>query len=200
MPANEESYAGPLAVGPDGRVWFATERNGILRVSPKGRVSRVALPTSTRVNDLVAGPEGNVWYAASAGPPCLPGDTACGGGGYYKSGIIGRIEPAPLTVVVAGAGLAARARRVKVRIGCLDGRAKSICRVKLRLRAAGAIVARRNIKLGTDLHRGFGLKLRREARERLLHTGHLRIVCRAALSGGRTATRTLLVRLPRRSG
>jgi virginiamycin B lyase len=199
VPANEESYAGPLAVGPDGRVWFATERDGILRISSDGSVSRVELPTSRQVNDLVTGPEGNVWYAASAGPPCLPGDTACGGGGYYKSGIIGRIEPAPLAVVIAGAGLAAHTRWVKVRIRCLDGHAKSICRVKLRLRAAGLVVAKRNVKLGTDLSKGFSLKLKRKARERLLHTGHLRIACRAILAGGDTATRALLVKLPRRS-
>jgi virginiamycin B lyase len=199
IPANEESYAGPLAVGPDGRVWFATEQDGILRVSPKGRVSRVELPTSTRVHGLAAGPEGNVWYAASAGPPCLPGDTACGEGGYYESGIIGRIEPAPLAVVVLGSGLVTHPRRVKVKIGCLDGHAKSICHVKLRLRVAGAIVAKRNVKLGADLRRGFSLKLRRKVWERLHQAGHLRIVCRAALAGGRTATRTLLVKLPRRA-
>jgi len=198
VPTNEDGYSGPLAVGPDGRIWFATERDGILRISPSGHVSRVELPTSTGVNDLVADPEGNVWYAASAGPPCLPGDTACGGGGYYRSGIVGRIEPAPLAVAIAGAGLAAHARRVKVRIRCLDGQAKSICRGKLRLRAAG-IVAKRNIKLGTDLSKGFSLRLKREVRERLLHTGHLRVVCRATLAGGDTATRALLVKLPRRS-
>jgi streptogramin lyase len=196
--ANENLSAGALAAGPDGRLWFTLEAGAIHRMSPQGRISRVQLPHATGVTQIVAGPEGNLWYSALAGPPCAPGDSGCGDGGYFEAGIIGRVEPAPLGVAIDSAKPARHGRRVKVRISCLDGKAGSVCRGKLRLRHGPALVARRSFRLGVDRSRSFGLKLRRGARAKLLRAGHLQIVCRATFAGGGTESRSLLVKLTRR--
>src|SRR4029077_2739083 len=194
----ENLSAGALVVGPDGRLWFTLEAGAIHRMSTQGRISRVQIPNTTGVTQIVAGPEGNLWYSALAGPPCAPGDSGCGGGGYFEAGIIGRVEPSPLAVTIDGANPTRRGRQVKVMISCLDGRAESVCRGKLRLRTVRAVVAKRSFKLGADLSRSFSLKLRRGARAKLLRTGHLGVACRATFAGGDTETRTLLVKLPRR--
>jgi hypothetical protein len=112
---------------------------------------------------------GPVRTATGSSPPRRPtGDSGCGDAGYFEAGIIGRIEPAPPAVTIDGARSTRHGRWVKVRISCLDGRADSVCNAKLRLRTRGALVAKRAVKLGTDESRGFSLKLRRNAREKLL--------------------------------
>jgi len=195
----EDLSAGALAAGPDGRLWLTLEDGAIHRMSPEGRISRLQLPNATGVTQIVTGPEGSLWYSALAGPPCAPGDSGCGAGGYFEAGIIGRIQAAPLTLTIDDAKPARHGRWVKVRVSCLDGMAESACGGKLRLRAGSAVVAKRSVKLGTDLSQSFGLRLRRDAEAKLLRRGHLRIACRATLAGGGTETRTLLVKLPRRS-
>lgn len=198
LSADENLSAGALANGPDGRLWFTLEAGAIHRISPQGRISRVPLPHATGVAQIVTGREGNLWYSAHTGPPCAPGDYGCGAGGYFEAGIIGRVEPAPLAVTIDAAKPARYGRWVKVRVSCLDGRAESVCGIKLRLRAGGAVAASRSVNLGTDLSRAFNLKLGLEARERLLRRGRLRILCRAALAGGGRDLQALVLRLPRR--
>jgi virginiamycin B lyase len=196
--ADQNLSAGALAAGPDGRLWFTLESGAIQRISPQGRISRLQLPNATGVNQIVTGPEGSLWYSAAAGPPCAPGDSGCGAGGYFEAGIIGRVEPAPLAVTIDAATPAQRGRWVRVGLSCLDGRAESVCRGKLRLRSAGAVVAKRSVELGSDLSRAFSLELRRGGWERLRRAGHLRVVCKLALAGGVGQSRTLRIRLPGR--
>lgn len=188
--------AGSLVAGPDGRIWFAAGAGEIGRISPNGRISRIALSQTTYADDLAVGPEGSVWYTSGAEPPCLPGDAVCGQGGYYQSGIVGRIDPAPLSVEILGGTGARRAHRVKIRIRCLDGDANSTCRGRIRIKAAGTPVAR-PYKLGTDLSRTFSVRLSPKARARLLQRGHLRLKATATLAGGRSAARSIRLRLGR---
>ncbi|HEX5761843.1 MAG TPA: hypothetical protein VFY04_01855 [Solirubrobacterales bacterium] len=191
-------YAGALATGPDGRLWFGSGPGAIARMTPGGRVSRIELPHATNVIDIVAGSDGSVWYTAAPEPPCAPGDSACGEGGSYQSGLVGRIEPAPLTLEIDGARLAAKARRVKVRMTCRDGTAIDVCRGRLRLRAAGSSAGHRRFQLGTDLTRGVSLRLRPKARETLARRGRLRVVCKVSVAGAEGETRVLKLKLHRR--
>ena len=191
----QESFAGQIAAGPDGRIWFVSEAGSVGRLNPATRrISKVALPSRVP-EELVAGPEGSLWYTSAGDPPCLPGDSVCGGAGYYQSGVIGRIDPAPLSVKVWSGRLAAGARVVKVRLSCLDGNVGQACRGKLQLRAGRAVVAKRRYALGVDLTRAVGLRLGDEARDRLLREGRLRLKCTVTLGGGRTVVRALRLRL-----
>lgn len=198
FPLDEGVYEGALATGPDGRLWFATGPGTIERMTPSGRVSRVELPHATSVVDIVAGADGSVWYTASPEPPCAPGDAACGQAGSYESGIVGRIEPAPLALEIEGGSPAAKGNRAKVRVTCHDGTATAVCAGRLRLRAGGSLVAQRRFQLGTDLTHGIGLRLSREAREMLAHRGHLRVVCKVTVADGESETRALKLKLHRR--
>jgi virginiamycin B lyase len=186
--------AGSVVAGPDGRIWFAHQPGSIGRISTAGRVSQVAIPTRSP-EDLAVGPEGSVWYTSAAPPPCLPGDSVCGDGGYYQSGVIGRVDPAPLSVRIWSGKPAGRAHRVKVRLTCLDGRPEQVCRGRLRLRAGGKVVAKRRYALGADRTRAVGLRLNRTAREKLLRRGRLRLKCVVTLAGGDTEVRALRLRL-----
>lgn len=186
--------SGSIAAGPDGRIWFVAEKGFVGRIGPSGRLSRVAIPTGTP-EDLAVGPEGSVWYTSAAGPPCLEGDTVCGGAGYYQSGVIGRIDPAPLSVQIEGGRLAAGARRIEVTLSCLDGNAAGACRGRLRLRSGSTRVATRRYALSTDLSRTVSLRLSGKARDRLLRTGRLRVRCLATVAGGRAGVRALRLRL-----
>lgn len=195
--ADKEQAIGALASGPDGRLWFSLEAGAIHRMSPSGRLSRVQLPDATHANRIVPGRDGDLWYSANAGPPCSTGDSGCGDGGYFEAGIIGHLEPAPAAVTVDGARAIRRGRWVKVRISCLDGTADSVCGGKLQLRAGRAVLGKRRFKLGTDLYRGFAVKLGRNARKRLARTGRLRIALSATVDAGGWAGRNVVVRLPR---
>lgn len=186
--------AGSLAAGPDGRIWFVGERGFVGRISPSGRLSRVAIPTRIP-EDLAIGPEGSVWYTSAAEPPCLEGDTVCGGAGYYQSGVIGRVDMAPLSVQIDGGRLAAGGRRINLTLTCIDGNADDACRGHLRLRSGSTRVAARRYALGTDLSRPVSLPLGKKARSRLLQTGHLRVRCLAGVAGGKAGVRTLRFRL-----
>ncbi len=198
FPLEQGVYAGALAAGPDGRLWFASGPGAIARMTPSGRLSRVELPHATNVIDIVAGSDGSVWYTAPPEPPCAPRDAGCGQGGNYQSGIVGRIEPAPLALEIDGGGPAAKGHQAKVRITCHDGTATAVCRGRLRLRAGDSLVAQRRFRLGTDLTRGISLRLSREAREKLARRGHLRVVCNATVAGGEPETRALKLKLRRR--
>jgi virginiamycin B lyase len=198
FPMEPEITAGALAAGPDGRLWFAAGPGAIDRMTPSGQVSRVQLPNSTDVVDIVAGADGSVWYTAAPEPPCAPGDSACGQSGSYQSGIVGRIEPAPLEVEIDGGVPAAKGHRAKVRLTCHDGTATSVCSGRLRLRAGHSVVAQRSYRLGTDLTRGISLRLTLEARERLARRGHLRVVCKITTTGPQPQTRAFKLKLRRR--
>lgn len=188
-----KAFSATLVTGPDGRLWFVSESE-IERISPSGRLSKIELPQTTGPQDLAVGPEGSVWYASPAEPPCLPGDSVCGQGGYYKSGIIGRIDPAPLSLQIGKAKTAAHAHRLKLRLTCIDGHADSLCQGQIRLHAVGTKATRR-YKLGTDLSRTFTLRLSNKARAKLLSRGQLRIKLSATLSGGRTAAKSIRLRI-----
>lgn len=190
----EGTFGGALASGPDGRLWFVSEQGAVGRISPAGRISKVALPQTTGAQDLAVGPEGSVWYASSAEPPCLPGDSVCGQAGYYQSGIIGRIDPAPLSVQIGPAKTAAHAHRIKLRLTCIDGQADSLCQGQIRLHGAGTT---RRYKLGTDLSRVFTLRLNAKARARLLARGHLWVKASVTVPGGHPATKSIRLRLRR---
>jgi virginiamycin B lyase len=191
--------AAVLASGPDGRIWFGAEEGTMGRISPSGRISRLPIPSKTWIEDIVVGPEGSLWYSSPAEPPCLPGDAVCGQGGYYESGIIGRVDPAPLALALRGGEPGKGGRQAKVKISCIDGMASSVCHGRLRLRLGREVVGTRTYKLGADLTRAFPVQLNEEARGRLLRAGHLKLKCVATLAGGRTETRPLRLRLVRAS-
>jgi virginiamycin B lyase len=188
---------GSLVAGPDGRLWFAAGPGEVARMTPGGRVSVVHLPNATGVIDLVAGADGNLWYTAAPEPPCAPGDSACGQAGNYTSGIVGRIEPAPLGLTIEGAAPAAKGRRAKVRLTCHDGLATDVCRGRLSLRAGSTVIARHRFQLGTDLARTVSVRLSREGRERLARRGHLRVVCEVEVAGAEPAKLPTKLKLPR---
>lgn len=198
FPVEPEITLGALAAGPDGRLWFAAGPGAIDRMTPSGHVSRVQLPNSTGAIDIVSGADGSVWYTAVPEPPCSPGDAACGQAGSYESGIVGRIEPAPLGLEIDGGAPAAKGHRAKVRLTCHDGAATSVCSGRLRLRAGHSVIAQRSYRLGTDLTRGISLQLTREGRERLAHRGHLRVVCEVTTSGAEPQMRAFRLKLHRR--
>ena len=197
FPVEAGITAGALTAGPDGRLWFATGPGSIYRLTPSGRVSRVQLPNATNVVDIVAGADGSVWYTAAPEPPCASGDSGCGQGGRYQSGIVGRIEPAALGLAIGGGGVAAKGHRAKVRLTCHDGTATSVCSGRLRLRAGHSIIAQRSYRLGTDLTRSVSLRLSREGRERLARRGHLRVVCKVTTTGGEPQTQAFKLKLHR---
>jgi virginiamycin B lyase len=186
---------GPVAAGPDGRIWFVSEDGYMTRIAPNGRFSRIALPTDTP-QEMAVGPEGSVWYTSVAPPPCQPGDSVCGDGGHYQSGVIGRIDPAPLSVGIATVKLAAKSRQVKVRLTCIDGAVRQACKGRLRGTAGRAI--QRRYRMGTDTSRAFTIRLSRRGQDKLQRTGRLRLRIIATLSGGRKATEFVRLRLSRR--
>ncbi|MFT3863185.1 MAG: hypothetical protein QM729_02850 [Solirubrobacterales bacterium] len=193
----EKEYVGEgaLVAGPDGRIWFAAESGVIGRLDPQnGRLSKIVLPDHTYAQDLALGPEGEVWYSSDAEPPCLTGDTACGGAGYYTSGIIGRIAAAPLSLELATGKPAHGGHQIKVRVNCLDGDATSVCRGKLRIRAAGA-KGGRGYSLGTDGTHTFVVALPTKARTKLLRNRRLAVRVEATLAGGRKASRRFSLKL-----
>jgi len=197
----ETAGAGPLVAGPDGRIWFSAEAGAIGRLDPDGHLSRISLPNHTWPEDLAVGPEGEVWYTSSAEPPCQTGDAACGGGGYYVSGIIGRIAPAPLSVELMSAKAAKAGRRVKVRVACLDGDAGSSCAGRLAVRAGGK-TGRRSFSLATDGSQAFSVPLPAAARAKLLHRRRLAVRVEAVLAGGSPASRRFSLRIaaPKKAG
>jgi len=190
----EVPRASSLAAGPDGRIWFAAGRGQVGRIDSAGHLSKVQLPQQTTVEDIVVGPEGSLWYASLGEPKCQAEHPGCSDGAY-AAGIIGRIDPAPLSVVIDGASVARRGRAAKIRISCLDGRSSSLCRGRVRLRAGRHLAGKRRFALGTDDSRGFAVPLDEKARTTLARTGHLRIRCIVTLAGGRTEVRALRLRL-----
>lgn len=195
----ERPGVGPLVAGSDGRIWFAAGAGWAGRIDSHGRLSKVALPHQTGIEDLVVGPEGSLWYAAGGEPRCLSENPGCSRGAY-AAGIIGRIDPAPRSVVIEGAAAVRRGRAVKIKISCLDGRAGSLCRGRVRLRAARFLAGKRRYKLGTDISRGFIVPLEEKARLAFARSGHLQIRCVVSLAGGRTEVRALRLRLRTHSG
>ncbi len=190
----EVPRAGSLAAGPDGRIWFAAGRGQVGRIDSAGRLSKIQLPQQTAVEDLVVGPEGSLWYASLGEPRCQAEHPGCSDGAY-AAGIIGRIDPAPLSVAIDGGSAARRGRAAKIGISCLDGGAKALCRGHVRLRAGRHLVGKRRFTLGTDDSRGFSVPLGERARTELARTGHLGIRCAVTLAGGRTEVRALRLRL-----
>jgi virginiamycin B lyase len=191
---DEKPGVGPLAAGPDGRIWFAAGAGWAGRIDSHGHLTKVELPHQTGIEDLVAGPEGSLWYAAGGEPRCLAENPGCSRGAY-AAGIIGRIDPAPLSVVIEGARLARGGRVAKVKLSCLDGAASSLCRGRVRLRNGERLAGKRRYKLGSDDSRGFVVPLGEDARTALGRRGHLGVRCTVTLAGGRAVVRAFRLRL-----
>jgi hypothetical protein len=86
---------------------------------------------------------------------------------------------------------ATRRGRVKLRVSC--PRSERFCRVDLKLRRAGATVARKRFRVAGGNTRRVSLRLKRAARRRLSRFGSLRAVAVAAArdaAGNRATTRT----------
>jgi virginiamycin B lyase len=198
LPGNSPSLDKTTA-GPDGRIWFAYEPGTIGRIAPNGGLSLIALPNATQVLNLTVGIEGDVWYTADPGPPCAPGDIACLNADPTEPGIIGRVEPGPLAGEIAGARAIDRGRWVKVKVGCVDGEASSLCRGRLQLRSGDAIVAGRHFQLETDRSRGFDLRLTGAAAIALQDTRHLNVTCVMSIEDGTTRRRVLHLALAKRT-
>jgi virginiamycin B lyase len=194
----EKEYVGegPLIAGPDGRVWFSAGAGLIGRIDPDGRISKIELPNQASfAEDLAVGPEGEVWYTSPAEPPCLTGDSVCGGAGYYQSGIVGRIAPAPLSVEAGSVKPARASRQVKVRINCLDGDATSVCHGRVRVRAAGAVGKPRSFAIDTDSSGTLFLALPSRARQKLLRRHHLAVRLEAKVSGAQSLAKRVSLRV-----
>ncbi len=87
FPGAPAAAIGPMANGPDGKVWFSEVGGSgtapsLGRVSTSGQFDSVSLPADVaHVNDLTAGPDGNMWFAGDRG------GTAPG------SAILGKVSP-----------------------------------------------------------------------------------------------------------
>jgi hypothetical protein len=195
FPVEPGVFAGALTAGPDGRLWFAMGPGSIYRMTTTGRVSRIQLPNPTGVISLTAGTDGSVWYTAGPEPPCAQGNSGCGQGGSYSSGIVGRIEPAGLGLRIEGGASAAKGHRAKVRLTCHDGNAAPTCKGQILLRAGRSVIGKRPYRLGTDLTRGFTLRLTNKGSERLTRRGHLRVLCEVKVSGAETQTAAFKLKL-----
>jgi len=185
---------GSLTTGPDGRIWFAAGSGQVGRIDSSGHLSKISLPQQTWVEDIVAGPEGSLWYASSGEPRCRSEDPGCSRGAY-AAGIIGRIDPAPLSIVIGGAATTRRGQAAKLKLSCLDGAASSLCRGRIRLRVGKRLAGKRRYKLGSDSSRGFVVPLGERARGALARSGHLRIKCFVTVAGGTAGVRALRLRM-----
>jgi virginiamycin B lyase len=72
IPSSGTTYGESWAIteGPDGNVWYADCAHGqLLKVTPSGVITPVALPAGESAEGIVAGPDGNIWYANCGGTP-----------------------------------------------------------------------------------------------------------------------------------
>lgn len=206
--SGDAAYPGQIVSGPDGRLWFTNGVGAVGAMAPNGHSTRIVLPRSTYVQAISAGPEGDVWYTADGDPPCLGGGYSCMMQIPKEPGIVGRIEPAPLSVAVVGSRAVLRGRRAKLKLACSGGSVGDLCHGVLRLTARiGArlgghgqrglaraiLLAKRRYALPTDRSRTIGLGLRHK---RLLPSlGHPRLGVEARLTTarGETVTRRLVL-------
>ena len=199
LPAQEAS-AIAIAPGPDGRLWFAYGPGVIGRIATDGALLWQPLPDPTAVVSIAAGDEGNVWYTASPEPPCAANDEACRLAPPTAAAIVGRVElPVSALVVRVRAIRAVRGgRAAKVRLSCAGGNSGDACHGRVRLRSGGVVIGKREFTLAAGSTHGFTLALTRRARMKLFDRGRLRIMCTAAIDGGRAHGRTARLHVHRR--
>jgi virginiamycin B lyase len=137
-PENPERAEGGLSgitAGPDGRLWFTEGRTGSLGwVNPfRNVIGRLLLPSTneTHPEAVTAGPEGNLWYSALTGH--FEGGSTNLIGQHLPR--VGRISPQYLAAHPGEVHSTAGNRQLRVRLACSGGRARGICRGRLRVRA-----------------------------------------------------------------
>ena len=176
------------ASAPTGRLTGLT-RNGVpVTASPRVVKGVEYLVFSAVPGNYVAtylpptGPGGGGTTPPGGGVP--PGQGGAGGApGTDRLAPRVRVRPRRLRV--------SRRGRVKLRVSC--PRSEQLCRVDLKLRRAGATLARKRFRVAGGKTRRVSLRLRRATRRRLSRRGSLRAVAAAAardVAGNRATTRT----------
>src|SRR5262249_25484901 len=125
---------GPIATGPDGRLWFLMGLGRLGRITTDGRTSVVKLPNSeSNPAGIAPGPQGFMWYTAAGDPPCAGGGGTCLAYPPRHPGIVGKIAPSPVSARPTTGRLRTPHRQARVPIACEGGDAASVCRGKARL-------------------------------------------------------------------
>jgi streptogramin lyase len=179
--------------GPDGRVWFTLGRGTLGRITPDGRLSRVALPhPDTYVTGLAPGADDTVWYTTWGDGPCEGGGGSCMIRVPIKSGAVGRIAPGALVAEVGHSAVAGH-RRITLPIACSGGDASDLCEGKLRLHRGNITLGLRRVRLSTDTWENSRIRLSRRGVS-LLH-GRRRLKILATITeGGTSKTAVVYVR------
>lgn len=206
--SGSSAYPGQIVSGPDGRLWFTDGVGAVGTIAPNGHSTRIALPHNTQVRAIDPGPEGDVWYTADGDSPCLGGGYACSMEIPKDPGIVGRIEPAPLSVALVGSRAVFHGRQAKLKLACSGGDVGDLCRGALRLTARidvgtgahgqrdrwrTALLAKRRYALPTDKTRTIGLGLRNMRLLLSLRGPRLPVVARLTTGEGETITRRLVL-------
>jgi virginiamycin B lyase len=192
-----EGGYGPLAAGPDLRLWFGDARFplGLGRVTPDGRRSLTELPSGARwVVDLATGTLGSLWYIARAEGPCMGGGGSCQISRPSQPGVIGLIQQSHPVVVIKRRGFSIHERWAGVRLGCFGGEALGTCRGELTLRSrAGVVFGHRRFRIRTDDAATIPIRLLREGREAVLDGRRLRLVAHVDHPEGTPTSRAFVV-------
>lgn len=199
--AGDATYPGRIVTGAEGRLWFTYGVGAIGTIAPNGHSTRIALPHDTRLQGLALGPEGNVWYTADGDPPCEGGGSFCSMQTPKAPGIVGRIEPIPLSVEILGSRAVFRGRRAKLELACSGGSVGDLCRGALRLSIENRVrlgrhgrravlLAKRRYAIPTDKSRAIGLGLRHMG---LLASGRLGVEATLTTDRGETIARRVVL-------
>lgn len=202
-----DTYPGQVVSGPDGRLWFTDGLGAVGTIAPNGHSTRIALRRKTQVWAIAPGPEGDMWYTAAGDSPCMGGGYACSIEIPKNPGIIGRIEPAPVSASIIGSQGALSRRWARLKLSCSGGSVGDRCHGTLRLTAKiGAhrdghgsrdprqpvLLARGQYTLPTDRSRTIGLALPHND-SMLLRHGQLGVEAILATAEGATVTRHLML-------
>lgn len=196
-PIAVEGGFGPLAAGPDLRLWFGDARFPLAlgRVTRDGRRSLTELPSGARwVVDLATGTLGSLWYIARAEGPCMGGGGSCQISRPSQPGVIGLIQQSHPVVVIKRTGFSVHPRWARVRLACLGGEALGRCRGEVTLESrAGVRFGRKRFEVRTDTTKFVPLRLLREGREALLTGRRLRLVAHVDHPEGTPTSRGFVV-------
>jgi len=191
-----ENGFGPLAAGPDLRLWYGGAGGLALgRVTPDGRRSLTELPKpAVRPVDLATGTLGSLWYIASAEMNCTGGGGSCMVFRPTQPAVIGHIQQIHPVVVVKRRGFSIHPRWARVRLGCLGGEALGSCRGELTLRSrAGVVFGHKRFLIRTDDAATIPIRLLREGREAVLTGRRLRLVAHVDHPEGTPTSRGFVV-------
>lgn len=207
--SSASAYPGQIVVGPDGRLWFTYGVGAIGTISPRGEITRVELPHDTQLDGIAAGPESSVWYTADGDPPCMGGGSSCMMQIPQEPGIVGRVEPAQLSVEIGSRLARARGGWARLRLSCNGGKADAVCRgivslsIRIKVHSGGrgqtmsgsASIARRHYAIAVDESRTISLRLRSTGLSLLRRHPQLRVNAAASARGGESASeRVVLVK------